>query len=259
MNSFPTSIAANLKEAGFSSTEILMLKNACTEDIFTLRQMAAKTGKSTGVLDQAAKKLLQKGILRKEMINKKPQYTLSCPEAIGRCIKNHTTQKVNLLRRKEQDIDLFVESIEWQQSRPSMEYYKGFDGMKEAYREIFQQGANELLQYKPVYYKEEDEPFKECREILIHERRRLGLGMKVIAHDVPLGRRLKSRDPFTNRTTVLVPQDRYPFALEQVIAGDMFVCFNFQKERACIIRFPEFVSSQSQLFLSIWNRFSKAE
>ena len=255
MNAFPTSIAAHLRDSGFSSTEILVLKNACSDDAFTLRQMAAKTGKSTGVLDQAAKKLMQKGILRRELINKKPQYTLASPAAIAECIKNHTDEKVNVLRRKENDIGLFVESIQWQQSRPSMEYYKGMDGMEEAYREIFQQGVQELLQYKPVFFKEEEEPFHECRKTLINERRRLGIDMKVISHDVPLGRRLKSRDPYTGRKTVLVPQDKYPFNLEQVIAGDIFVCFNFKEEHACVIRFPEFAASQAILFLSTWNRF----
>jgi DNA-binding MarR family transcriptional regulator len=58
--SLPAGIESYLKEAGFSATEMLIIRKLVEEDCLTLRELAGKTGKSTGVLDLAMKKLLQK-------------------------------------------------------------------------------------------------------------------------------------------------------------------------------------------------------
>ncbi|HVW66637.1 MAG TPA: hypothetical protein VHA78_02805 [Candidatus Peribacteraceae bacterium] len=50
MTSLPSSIEVYLEEAGFSGTEILILKKLLEEDALTLRELAAKTGKRTNTL-----------------------------------------------------------------------------------------------------------------------------------------------------------------------------------------------------------------
>ena len=47
----PAGIESYLKEAGFSATEMLLLRKLVEEDSLTIRELASKTGKSTGVLD----------------------------------------------------------------------------------------------------------------------------------------------------------------------------------------------------------------
>ena len=82
MNSLPSSVEAYLKEADFSSTELLVLKRLLQEDALTLREIAAKTGKSTGVLDMAVKKLMSKSIVTKEGINETTKYSIKSLEPI---------------------------------------------------------------------------------------------------------------------------------------------------------------------------------
>ena len=59
MTALPAHIEEYLLEAGFTSTEILVLRRLLVGESMTLREMASNTGKSTGVLDQAMKKLLR--------------------------------------------------------------------------------------------------------------------------------------------------------------------------------------------------------
>ena len=68
MISLPSHIEKYLSEADFSATEILILRQIITGKAFTLRELASKTGKSTGVLDQAMKKLLKKQIAEKNSL-----------------------------------------------------------------------------------------------------------------------------------------------------------------------------------------------
>jgi len=58
MSHLPASIEAYLEEAGFSATEMLIVRQLLDHGATTLREIAVKTGKSTGVLDQAMRKLL---------------------------------------------------------------------------------------------------------------------------------------------------------------------------------------------------------
>ena len=256
MNSFPASIESHLLEAGFSSTEILTLKNLANGVPFSLRQIAAKTGKSTGVLDQATKKLIRKGIVKRECVNGSPKYTLASLDAVTKWISEHTNERLTILRQREKDVHLFFSSLKLEQERPSMEFFDGHDGMEQTYQRLLE-CKEDLLQYLPVSQKEEDHPLQALHEQFLCERRRRDIFLRVIAHDTFLGRRFQSRDHLAHRKTVLIPKSQCKFDFEQIIAGKTITCFHHKNLQACRMTFPSFIASQRALFEAIWSQYTE--
>ncbi|MDO8648740.1 MAG: winged helix-turn-helix domain-containing protein [Candidatus Peregrinibacteria bacterium] len=251
MESLPSSIETYLLEAGFSGTELVILKKLMEGEAMTLREIAAKTGKSTGVLDQAMKKLLQKKIVTKEWINDTNKYALRSITAIAEWINQDITQKHALIVRKQQNFESFIATLKRDQTRPEMEYFEGEEGMKKAYMQLLEMGE-EMLHYFPVKTTAEEDPLRDFRVDFFRDRRRRGIFARYIVHNTPLGRRFQSRDPFEYRKTVLVSSEEYPFTFEQVIVGNTFACFNHEEKKVCFVHFAELAQTERIFFKAIW-------
>jgi predicted transcriptional regulator len=251
MNSLPPSIESYLVEAGFSSTEILVLKKILEEDAVTLRQLAAKTGKSTGVLDQALKKLVRRSIVTKEWINDSYKYTLISLQAIAAWMEQDMTAKQEMMKRRHQNFESFIKSIEVGKHRPDMQYFEGTEGIEQAYTNLLDHGK-ELLHFFPVVCAVEDDPMRDFRVQHFRDRRKRGIFARYIVHNTPLGRRFATRDPFEYRKTLLIPENRYPITFEKVIADDLVACINHVEKRACFLRFPELADTERLIFNQLW-------
>ncbi|HVX00272.1 MAG TPA: hypothetical protein VHA52_07545, partial [Candidatus Babeliaceae bacterium] len=250
MTSLPSSIEVYLEEAGFSGTEIIILKKLLEEDALTLRELAAKTGKSTGALDQAMKKLLKKNIISREMINSTPKYVLHSLQTVSDWMKKDTEQKQQMIVRKFQNFESFLSTIQKDNKRPEMEYFEGIEGLKSAYLELLNRGKV-FLQSGPAIWSDDD-PLQDFRKQYFHERHRRGIFSRVITHNTPIGRRYQSRDPFEYRQTLLVDPDHYPFMFEKIIAGDTVACFQLKELKACFIRYPELAEEERGIFERMW-------
>ncbi|MFA6039416.1 MAG: MarR family winged helix-turn-helix transcriptional regulator [Candidatus Peribacteraceae bacterium] len=257
MNTLPSSIEAYLQEAGFSVTELIVLKKLFEEDALTLRQIAAKTGKSTGVLDQAMKKLLRRNIITKEHINETIKYRLISVQAIAKWVEEDTRAKQEMLKRRHQNFEAFITSLKADKDRPAMQYFEGEEGMRKAYGKLLDHGT-ELLHYYPVVCAIEDDPLRDFRVELFRERRRRGIFARYIVHNTPLGRRFASRDAFEYRKTILVPEETYPIAFEKVIAGDIVACFNHGEKRVCFLCYPQLAQTERALFERLWQEQENA-
>ncbi len=253
MNVLPSSIESHLLEAGFSQTELLVLRHLMEGTAMTLRELAAKTGKSTGVLDQATKKLLRRNILSKEWVNDSYKYALSSLSAITKWMEQDTKSKREQLLRKHQNFEAFISSLAVDKNRPEMQYYEGLEGLQKAYTKLLECGK-EFLHYFPVLSSVEDDPLRDFRVEYFRERRRRGIFSRVIIHNTPLGRRYQSRDVFEYRQSVLVPEDEYPFTFEKIIVGDVVACFNHAEKRACIMTYPELAQTERVLFERLWKQ-----
>lgn len=258
MNSLPQSIETALAEAEFSSTEILILKRLLEDDALTIRQMAAKTGKSTGLLDQAMKKLLRKEITAKEWINDGYKYTLVSLDAVAHWMGEDLRRKHELMLRKHQNFETFIANLKIDKQRPEFHYYDGLDGLAQAYRELLK-NKGELLSFIPVFCSAEDDPLRDFRVEYFRERRRKGVFQRVIAHNTPLGRRFQSRDPFEYRQTVLVNEEHFAFTFEKAVIGDYVACFNHNEKRACLMKYPELAAMERGVFEGIWREASKKD
>lgn len=255
VSTLPASIESTLEEAGFSPTEIVILKRLLEENGVTLRHIAARTGKSTGVLDQAMKKLLKKGIVTREEVNGTPQYTLTSLNAVLRWLQEDVERKHEQLVRRHQNFESFISSLQVDRSRPDMQFFEETGGLEQAYRKLLDLGK-EMLQYVPVFTTAEDDPMRDFRVQYFRERRRRGIFARVIAHDTPLGRRYQSRDPFEYRKSLLLPEADCPFTFEKIVIGDTVACFNTVEKRACFIHYPELAAAERAMFEAIWKKGS---
>ncbi len=258
MNNLPASIEAYLLDAAFSSTEIHILKRLLEEDAMTLRQIAAKTGKSTGVLNQAMDKLIRKNIIVRESINESAKYSLTSLDAIKKWMEQDIKQKREELTRRHQSFETFLATLTKDKTRPEMQHFSGIEGIEQAYKKVMEHGK-EMLQYVPVIWSAEDDPMRDFRVEYFRERRRRGIFSRVIAHNTTLGRRYQSRDPFEYRQTMLVPEDQYPFSFEKIIIGNTVTCINFLEKRACFLHYPELAHMEKVNFEGIWRQENKSE
>lgn len=257
MDQLPSSIEAYLEEAGFSGTEILILRRLMDGEPLTIRQLGAKTGKSTGVLDAAMKKLIKKNIIKKTLINDAPKYSLDSLDAVVEWMQDDMEQKRDLLLRRHQNFESFVTSLESGSKRPDIEYFEGESGIKQAYIKLLN-GPGEIFHYLPVTGKEEEDPLRDFRVQYFRERQHRKMFSRILAHDNSLGRRFQSRDAFEYRKTVLVPEAEYPFTFEKIITGDRIACFDHKAQTACVIRYPELADIEKTLFEAIWRHVQLA-
>ena len=251
-----------MKEADFSSTELLVLKRLLQDDALTLREIAAKTGKSTGVLDMAVKKLMSKSIVTKEGINETTKYSIKSLEPILAWLDKYKEKQQQEQLRKHKDFEAFVHSLNIDKKRPEMQYYEGMEGIKQAYSKLLDLApckhsaingqTGEMLCYVPVTTTIEEDPLRDFWVDFFRARRRLGIFSRMVTHDTPLGRRFQTRDPFEYRKTILVDEKQYPFAFEKIIVGNTIACINFQDKQACFIEYPELAQSERQMFEKLW-------
>lgn len=253
MKALPSSIEAYLSEAGFSGTEIVVLKKLLEEDALTLRELAAKTGKSTGVLDQSVKKLLKKNILSRESINDTPKYVLASLNSILTWMEEDMKMKQKMMQRRHENFESFVLSLTVGKKRPEMNYFEGLEGIKRAYTQLLERGGD-IVQYGPTLCMTEDDPLRDFRVQWFRDRRNRGIFSRVITHDNPLGRRFQSRDAFEYRRSILVDEDAYPMYFEKIIIGDTVACFQMEEERACFIRYPAMAEHERMFFERLWNK-----
>lgn len=258
MVTLPSSIEVYLVDAGFSGTEVLIVKKLLEEDALTLREIASKTGKSTGVLDQAMKKLMKKGIVARETINETPKYILQSLHTVLDWMKDDMANQQQMIIRKYENFESFISNVQKTKKRPEMEFFEGKEGMKRAYFELFKRGKV-FLRYGPTLFVDEEDPLHDFRAEFFRECQRREIFTRVITHDTPLGRRYKSRDAFEYRETLLVEEDRYPFQFDKIIVGDTVACFQLDLECACFIRYTELAEEERFFFERLWNKKKMAE
>ncbi len=249
----PIGIESALKEAGFAQTEIQALKKLVEEDALTLRELAFKTGKSTGVLDQAMKKLLTKGIAKREFINGQPHYSIHSLDAIVGWMEKDIKSRHETLDRRHHDFSSFVHSLKMDRNRPDMEHFKGLEGIQKAYMKLLESGE-ELLTVTPVLYRAEDDPLRAFKVDYFRKRQYRKIFQRIIAPDTTLSRRFQSRDPFEYRRTLLVPESECPISFEKTIVDGTVACINFTDQTACFLRYPELAEAERAAFESLWAR-----
>ncbi len=242
-----------MTEAGFSGTEVLVIKKLMEFEAMTLRELAAKTGKSTGVLDQAMKKLIKKKMVIRTMINNNPKYVLHSLEAVREWMKDDMKQKQQMIVRHYENFEAFIATVSSIKSkhRPEIDFFEGREGMKQAYMQLFERGRV-FHQYGPTLWLPEEDPLQEFRVQFFRECHNRGIYTRVITHDTVLGRRYRTRDSFEYRETVLVSPSRHPFTFQKIIVGDTVACFNLEQESACFIRYNALAEEERAGFESMW-------
>ncbi len=258
MGVLPSSIESYLRDAGFSPSELLILQRLIQEDAMTVRELASKTGKSIGALDQAIKKLLSKEIISREVINDQPKYTFATLQPIIKWMQEDMRRKQEQMERRHQNFESFVASLKLDKNRPEMNYFEGWDGLKKAYSLLLNTG-DLMLEYDPAVYKAEEDPLRDFKVEYFRERRRRRIFPRILAPDTTYGRRFQSSDAFEYRKTVLLPPENFPIHFHKIITKGIVACISYKDQRACFIRYPEFAESERMVFDKLWNDAEVAE
>lgn len=259
MNSLPISVEAYLTEAGFSPTELLIMKNLLQSEGFSLRQLASKTGKSTGVLDQAMKKLLRKKIVSIRTVNSSPLYVLESLQSIVCWVEKDTTKKREELEKRYQDFESFVASVSEARGRPEVEHFTGETGIKRAYCKLLDTESKELLAFLPIACKEEEDSLCDFKVQYFRERHRRGIFLRVLTQNTSLARRYQTRDCFEYRKTLLLSEGRLPLSFEKIVTDGMILCVNHAKQEACLIRYSDFATAEAKQFEMLWQEALRCE
>lgn len=256
MVALPQSIENALKDAGFSPTEILILNHLLAEEGMTLREIAAKTGKSTGVLDQAMKKLLRRRIVERQIINDTPKYVVTSLQSIIDWMEEDTRTRRQEIDRRYENFESFILTLERERMRPHVEHFDGFEGIKRAYLKLLEYGAKEIMGFVPPAFKEGEDPLRDFKVQWFRERYNKGAFLRVITHDVPLGRRYQSRDAFEYRKSLLVAPEHCPITLEKYVVNGVLATFDYNKRTAMFLHYPELVRSEREMFEKTWHQES---
>lgn len=258
MTALPASIEASLEDAGFSITEILVIRRLMEQDGLTIRNLASRTGKGIGAVDQAVKKLLKKEIVGKEWINDDCKYVFRSLDAVSKWVLQDLKQKRDALHRKHQDFETFISTIKHDKRRPEMLYYNGEDGVQKLYAQLLEAGKEQLT-FLPLTMDPELDPLHVFRTEYARQCRTHGIVQRFITHDTPFGRKFQSRDPFEQRVTSLVPADYFAFDFEKIVCGDTITCINHKEKRGCTIHYPELAAMERSMFESLWKLHTKAQ
>lgn len=253
MTQLPTSIQQYLEESGFTPTEIAVLKKLIEGQPVTIRELAAKCGKSVGTLTQAMQKLADKGIISKKNINKSSKYDIESIDAIKKWIERDTMKKYELLKRKKENFDAFMATVEQEKNRPDMEYFNGLDGMQKAYEKLLESDSTEWLKFCPADIDPQQNPLQEFDAELFRERKRRGISIRVLCPDTLNGKRRKDKDPYEHRETKLLKSVEFPVAFTKFIVGDVVASFDFAQHKASFMCFPEFADGQRNMFEHYWD------
>ena len=257
MNSLPLSIEGHLKEIGFSVTEILILRQMISGCAYTLRQIASKTGKSTGALDQGMKKLIQKQIIERTMINNSPKYVLENINAITRFLNKSTKHNMQQLQRRQQDLLSFLSAVELEQSKPSIFYFEDQQGIEKAYAHISEHLSGPMYAYMPIRHKEEENPFSSVLQKFTQKRIQLKQHLKVLTYDSLLARRYQEKDLFYNRSTQFIDKNYFHESVDRILTSDMLCCINHEAQQASILHYPELAKAEIASFSAMWNETEK--
>ncbi len=251
--SLPQSIEAYLKEAGFTQTEMLILRKLLEHHSLTIRELATKMGKSTGLIDQAMKKLMSKKIIKRETVNGHPVYQIHSLDAVVQWVKTDMKGRKETLEKRQENFETFIATLKVDKHRPDMEHFSGEEGVKKAYDKLLEVGG-EILTMMPVLYLAEDDPLRAFRVDLFRRRQVRKIFQRVLAPDSPLARRFQSRDMFEYRKTLLVPESELPLTFEKTIAGGTVAYIDQKNLNACFLNFPEIAKTERATFDALWNR-----
>lgn len=249
----PSSIEAHLTEAGFTQTELIVLRACIDGNPVSLRELAAQTKKSTGVLDQAMKKLMNRKIMTRKKVNGTPKYALASVDAVMQWVERDIAEKTAGLQRRKEDFASFIQSLEKHDAHPKVEYFEGEAGITKAFARLLEHKPEELLHFLPLDSHEEEHCFSQQRAEFNRARRKQGVPLRVLAHNTVYGKRFKERDVFEQRETKLVSKERCAIDFEKIVCGNTVACLNCNEQTAYFITFPELARSEKNLFEMVWN------
>jgi len=250
LDKLPSSIEAYLTESGFSPTEKLILKRFLEGEALTVRELAAKTGKGTSILDRAVRKLMRKEIVKKETVNGTKKFAVESLSSIQRWIKKDADKKKEDLKRREHDFEVFLATLHRELCRPELEHFDGEDSLFDAYNAVINLAKTDrqILRYISSGGSDSKYLIDEFHKGFNRARIKEGISEHVLACNNLESRKLKSRDGYERRETSLLSDEKCPITFEKIITRDSVAYFNSKEMKATIIHYPELAEEERRAF-----------
>lgn len=251
----PTSIEAHLRETGFTNTDILVVRRLFETDALTLRDMALKTGKSAGLLDQSVKKLLQRGFVRRFLVNNQPRYAINSLDAFSQAISCDTRKRCAELQRRQQDFHNFLHSVSVCQDRPDMDYFLGIDGIRKLF-DLLLAPRDTLYTTTASPSFPDDHPLFELHQEIHRLRQMRKVHQKLLLPDSVESARFQSLDVLHRRESLLLPASSFCAPFEKSVSSSIIACIDWRSLRGCLIRFPDLAVMERMMFEEVWRKIT---
>ncbi len=245
----PLSIESYLVEAGLTPVELLIIKRLLDEDALTVREIASKSGKSIGSVDQALKRLLQKNIVRKAMLNEQPRYFISSIDSMMKWIEKERMEKKKEEHKRDADFARYLAQIKEEKGKPELEYYSTMEGIHMAYTRLLETGS-EILTYTTIT--PESVLMTPFGHSFTEQRRFKKVMQRFIVPDTCEARKFQSRDYLEFRKTILIPPHEFQYESEESISGDYVLSVNSEKSEATFAKHSKLAQGLRSAFEALW-------
>lgn len=243
-----------LSSIGLSKAEISILKTLLINKSMRATDIARKSGLNRTTTYGTLNSLVSKGLATSLDDGKVLVFQSIEPHLLVNYIERHRAtllQSEDLLKRLLPEIE---NKRMKKQVFPKIQYFKGIDGMKQAYEDILNMEGRELEAFTgaDAIYEIMGE---EWTHYFIHKRKDLGIKARVIAPDTKVARIAKNRDKNELRTTMLIP-DKFSFGTEIDIYDKKVGIFSFSKENpvAVIIEDELISNTLKNIFEHAWEK-----
>jgi len=221
------------------------------------RQLELETGykKNTYVLIKELEKL---HLLVKIERERRVYYQPAPPENLlvlaRQQLKSSQTRVGVLLESLPMMKSMYLESIE----RPVVRYVEGEEGLKELYKEVYNQDIPASFGCLDLTQVEVAVPKYMGNELIPERVKRNNMAYAVLA-DNELGREVAGKDGVQNRQSILIDPKRYPMPAEISVYGDKVVLLSFKRGNVTgvLIENKEIAQSLESVYRYLFESFIK--
>lgn len=202
--------------------------------------------------------LEQKGLITKKDIRKKihfkPESPVRLMELADKALQDYERARSDLRGLLPEMVSSYLLSVE----RPVVSTFEGVKGLKEIYEDT-------LREAKPIYalvlpIEIDPELLSYLKGHYVKKRTEMGIHAYVIAASNKHAKAYKQRDTIHHRTTLLVPEEKFPFQHEIDIYGDKVAIINYKKGESLIgivIHHPQVARTMKAWFDLAWEGAEK--
>ncbi len=252
---FPKTIEHVLHTGGYTGVEQLLLRHLLPGEPLTLRELSHKTGKSTGSLDRAVKKLLVRRILQRATVNEQQKFTVAPAASLVESLASGFQRQRTLLERQEREVRTFFTSLSLESEHPALEHVRGIEGIAQLLRRIASVSCpSDVLHVLPQPACEDDTQLSPLYDAFHHQRSTSRCFARVLVPSTRDGLRFRERDALRFRATRLLPQGAPETVIEKLLTDELVVTINHASHTGMVLRSRDLAAAERSLFEALWLR-----
>ncbi|MEK7063336.1 MAG: helix-turn-helix domain-containing protein [Patescibacteria group bacterium] len=221
----------------------------------TVAQISRRAGinRTTGydILDR----LSSDGLVRISGKEPKQEYVAESPERLHQLLSN----KMRALEESMQKAKTFVPqltSIHKVESRPTVKFYEGIEGLKEVYEDTLT-STEEIVAY--ARYEEMHAALGSYFPSYYERRAKKGIVARGIVADTPMTRERMTHNKDEARIAAVVPQDKFDITPDIEIYDNKVMIASWKDKLGIIIESAEIAQAMKQIFALAWEEAKRLD